>query len=464
MTTKPAPSQTRPLRRLGAVLLLACAAVLVALDRPLIRGDGVAYLAWVDSFVLDGDIDLTNQVERLRPVLTYQLTWNEETGRWVNIFPFGAALLQAPFYALGHWFAVNGWWDANPDYFHQMQGVWRPYSMWLMIGANVAALATVWLAWGFGRILTTPAAAALVAGTLFVGTPLIFYSSVSPLNSHNPGALATALFTACLLAVAGLGAAPARLPTLWPYAGLGAAAGLMVLVRWQLLLVAAPAWLIFLLPTVRRETWRGPLLATAVAALTVAPLPLVWQALFGQPFVIPYEEVADGAFLTWPRYSADVLRLLLWHSPGVLLSLIGIPFLWRLDRRWGAYALVAIGLQVWLNGGVLDWWAGETYGMRRLSELYPLYVLLASAVIGHPAAAPALRRRLALAFLVGVIGYTLIYLPVFINYTWTNPLGEFINDPLVMWRHVTAQAQPWQTTWAVYRAHLGPPAWLLPGP
>jgi hypothetical protein len=457
-------------RKTAVALLLGTLLVMVAFDRPLIRGDGIAYLAWVDTFVVDLDIDFANQLERLQPVNSYQLIWNDDTQRLVNIFPFGVALVQAPFYAIGHWFAANGWWDANPDYFHQMQGVWRPYSLWLMIGANAIGLATLWLTWRIGRKLLPTSLAALLTFAFFLGTPLLFYSTVSPLNSHGAGALAFALFLTALLRIRPIQTDSTVEPaTAKHYIWLGAAAGLMVLVRWQLLLVAAPAWLLLLPARGERPQWRGGMLATVAAAVTLLPLPLVWQQLFGQPFVIPYEAVSDSAFLSWPRFAGEVMRLLLIHSPIVLLSLAGIPFLWRRNWRWGAYLLGTVALQVWLNGGVLDWWAGETYGMRRMSELFPLYVLGAAALLaawrgGMDSAESRARRAAPTLLLIALSLYALAAFAVFINYTWTTTSGNFINDPTIMWQHVLGQSNRWQTTWAVYKAHLGPLAWYQPGP
>src|SRR5829696_2589049 len=133
------------------LLLVVALLTLIRFDRPLVRGDGVAYLAWVDTFVRDGDIDLNNQFERFQPVNTYQITWGNTMQRWVIVFPFGAAFVLAPFYAVGNVFAQNGWLDANPTYFAQMQGVGLPYSLWLMIGTNLLTLVTLAISWHIGR-------------------------------------------------------------------------------------------------------------------------------------------------------------------------------------------------------------------------------------------------------------------------------------------------------------------------
>jgi hypothetical protein len=446
---------------------------MVRFDRPLIRGDGVAYLAWVDTLVIDQDVNFDNQLERLQAVNLYQIVWCERTQRFVNIFPFGVAFLQAPFYGIGHFFMIQNWWNLNPDYFHQMQGVELPYSLWLMIGANVMALGAIILAWLIGQRICDNWTAMLISWAIFVGSPLFYYSTVSPLNSHNPGAFIASCFFYLLSICTGELRCHHNSPIspnrdLYKWIGLGLSAGLMVLVRWQLLLMVVPAWGLL----IWQRRWKEVLLATLIAAIALLPLPIIWKRMFGQPFVVPYEVVYGRSFLELPTHSS--LRWILIetprNSPILLLSLIGIPFLWRIDRKWTILAIVAIGLQVLINGAALDWWGGETYGVRRMSELYPIYVLLACAILGKfPSKKHAqwfkwimpITSRLLLIIL---ILYSFLYILSFFSFTWTNPDDIHIAEPEVMISYFLNQSNRWEVIRALFRTHLGPPAWSKPGP
>jgi len=453
------------------VLLVVSAIILIRLDRPLIRGDGTAYLAWVDTFVRDRDIDLANQFERLRPVNTYQVTWDDERQRYVDIFPFGVGFVQAPFYAVGGVLAEVGWPDANPDYFLQMQGVQQAYSLALMGGANLMALAAIGLAWWMARRLTDSWSAALVTGGVFAGTPLLYYSTVSPLNSHNPGAFLTTCFAALLVVLTGAFRGPDETPPasrrailLW--IALGAVAGLMVLVRWQLLLVAVCAWA--LLAWERR--WRGLAIATLAAAVVLLPLPLIWNEMFGKPFVVPYDETTGDSFLRLPVNAHRVLFRTVHYSPVLALSLLGIPFLWQRDRRWALLAVAVIGAQVLLNGSTRDWYDGDSFGARRMSELYPFYVLLAAALLGYLPRGSALRERRAIwpaagrVALAGLIVYSMVFLFAFFVFSWTNPQGVFADSPESMWSYFLDHPQRRAVIDTLFQTHLGPPAWSRPGP
>ena len=452
-------------------LLLASLLTLIRFDRPLVRGDGVAYLAWVDTFVRDRDLDLNNQFERFRPVNTYQITWNDSTQRWVIVFPFGAAFLVAPFYALGDLFAQNGWLVANPDYFAQMQGVGLPYSLWIMIGTNLMALTTLALAWHIGRRFVGGWLAALAVYALFVGTPLLFYSAIEPLNSHSPGAFAVTVFLFFLLRCT-TSLRPAYrpdqpsdyAPRTLDWIALGISAGVTILVRWQLAAVVIPAWGILLY----EKQWRGIVISAAAAAVTLLPLPLVWQTMFGAPFVIPYNEASGGSFLKPENEILKVVQQTLTSSPLILLIFPGLFLLARRVPLWALLFAVMIFGQWFINGAALDWNAGYSFGTRRMTELFVVYVLLACVTFGALENATRERRLLRLALpvlLLAATAYSFLYLLAFLDYVWTSPeswLGDL--SPFSVIPYFINQPNRFDVISAIFTTHLGPPAWTQPGP
>jgi hypothetical protein len=413
---------------------------------------------------LDQDIRFDNQLERLRPVNTYQITFNEVTQRFVNIFPFGVAILQLPFYLLGHLFLLNNWWNLNPDYFYQMQGVGLPYSIWIMLGANVMALGAIMIGWLMARRLTGNWTATMAAWALFVGTPLFYYSTVSPLNSHNPGALVTVCFIYLLMDCTGAfnkkshSSKPATIKWLL----LGLCGGMMILVRWQLLMVVVPA----LGLVAWQQKWRGLLYTLGMALIVSLPLPFIWQQMFGRPIVVPYEAIEGQSFIGVPRGAIWVLTQTPLHSPVLFLSAIGIYSLWRIDRAWATFAVLVIALQVLVNGSVLDPRGGDTYGVRRMTELYPVYLLMACAALGQLSHEKWHRYwyygvRIALIVL---ILYSFLYILSFLSYSWTNTDGLFSAESGTMIRYFVNQGDRWQIMAKIFQTHLGPPAWPMPGP
>lgn len=456
---------------LPAILLIAATLfVLIRLDRPLVRGDGVPYLAWTDSLVLDRDVELANQEEKFRHVSNYAVIYLPATNRYSNAFAFGVGILQAPFYLLGDQCMQQDRLRANPAYFIAMQGVERPYSLGLMLGANVYALLTVLIGWRLARRLADSWTAALLAFAFLIGTPLLYYSTTFPLNSHNPGAFMMSVFVALLVAIdRPFQDEPTESPRhIGWWVGLGVCGGLMVLVRWQLGLVAGLAGLLLIR---RRAHWWPYAPAAALAGLlSLLPLLLVWNDHFGAPLVVPYEELHHVSFRRSPLEMWDeVTARLLAHSPLVILSVFGLLYLYRLNRAWAFFAAAALLSQVMASAGVTYALGSEAYGARRLTELYPFYVLLAAALAGRLVRPGAGRsaswfRGLSVRLLVVLLmGYMLLYIRAFYVYTWTEG-NEFAASPREMLVHYYAHPDA-EGFWEILEdTHLGPDAWDKPGP
>ncbi len=469
LTTEAHDNHRNPSRLTLIALMIALILVLILLDRPLIRGDSLAYLVWTDTLAGDFDINFNNQHDRFHTVNTYQIQWNVDTERWVNIFPFGIAYLQAPFYWTGKVFAEANLLDANPDYFQSMQGVPQAISVWMMIGANLMAIGACVLAYRIGRRLCDSGLSALIAFAVFIGTPLVYYSTISPVNSHNAGAFTIAVFLYLLVRCTGaLSDNPigVKHPAWWIV--LGIFGGLSILVRWQLAVAIMPAWVLL----AYHRQWRGLAFATVSAGLTLLPLLLIWQAMFGVPILVPFDAVSEGGFMqTGDNYALNVLEMLMSHSPIVLVSLIGLMFLWRKDRAWSLTLGAMIALQLIVNGAALDWNAGETYGMRRMSELYAVYVLLTCVTVAHlnewlRSNHPKFVRWGRIAIIAGfgaIIVYSVAYIGVFIVYSWHHPAWQFDNTPGAMFSYFSNLPHRWQVLWEVYQSHVGILAWNLPG-
>lgn len=440
---------------------------MIRFDRPLIRGDGVAYLAWVDSFALDHDFDLSNQAERLRSVSDYAVVLNWHNGKYVNAFPFGIAFLQYPFYRMGDLFLKNNWLNVNPDYFRSMQGVELPYSLWAMIGNNFMVLCTIIFAWHVMSRYCSPWIAAFSAWGVFVGTPLFYYATVSPLNSHAPGAFAAALMYYLGFGIyerlSNLGDNERKPVSKLSWVGMGLSAGLMVLTRWQLALIAVPLWALFLW----RRQFSGLFYATLAGGISLIPLPLVWNYLFDSPFVIPYDVMAGHSFLRFPVNAHNVLFYTFAHSPILIISVIGVIKLWATKKELSLVLIVAFVLQILINGAALDWDCGETYGLRRMSEMYFLYAFATGIALNkwHGITKfPHVMTLLVRLVFVSLLLYNAMYILAYFNYSWTNTVYHPYPTPSNIVGFFLQQSNRWDVVRAIFRTHLGPPAWTHPGP
>jgi hypothetical protein len=458
------------------VLVLA-ALSLLALDRPLVRGDGLAYYMWLDSIAGDGDMDLANQAQRFAHVNAYQVFYYEPTGRFASVFAYGGALLWAPFQRMAASMDGLGWLRINDGHFWTYQGVLFPYSFMTMLGTNLMALAAIVLAYKSARLFASPRVSALASLMVFWGTPALYYSTIEPLNAHAPGMLLTSLLVYGWLKLSNWGVRRAHAPG---WAGgafsfflLGLSAGLATLVRWQLALNVLPLGLVmaYRLARAPRSQWRNVLAFSLGFLAFVWHLMYTWNWMFGSPLVVPAEARGHTGFLGPPVHLLKVLfsderGLFVW-SPLTLLATLGLIGLARRHRQQSGVLIGVIALQALMNGGVADWWGGWSFGMRRMTELYPIFVIgLAVFLSRLPPLAqrwPALYRGAAHVLAVLALVFSLLLLLShlnFINTVQDKPQGD---SALTEIDYQLTQSN-FHTTWLVIKDHYGIWAWERPGP
>jgi hypothetical protein len=460
------PSRTTRSRRralLATTSLVIVAVLLVsflALDRPLIRSDGLAYFMWLHSLAHDHDLDLANQATHFADLNSYQVFLNETTGEYASVFPYGSAFLYLPSYWLASVANRLAQFHVNDAYFIRHQGAVFPYSFFPMLATNLFALLSVVLAFFAAMKLSSTGAALLSSLALFLATPLLYYATIEPYMSHVPGTLLMALLLYILVGYR-------RHTAAWFF--LGFLLGAALLVRWQLALYAVPIGLLGL----ARQSWRKLLLFIAGFLLLAWHLPFSWLRMYGNPWVVPAAVQGQQPFLAGPLYIKEVLLspergLLLW-SPLVLLAVAGLFILGRRERDLAVVLGLMVLLQVLMNASLYDWGGGWAFGMRRMTELYPVWVI-GLATLVHTAFSLEKHHRLSRVgrwgtlslVLVGVV-FGLVLLLSHLNYVNTNlahpeggPLWEeiryhFIESNL----RITAQ---------VIKEHYGVWAWNKPGP
>jgi hypothetical protein len=125
---------------------------------------------------------------------------------------------------------------------------------------------------------------------------------------------------------------------------------------------------------------------------------------------------------------------------------------------------------------VRDWYAGESFGMRRLTELYPVVALGGAAVLtwagrawhnGQPGA------RVWAAAVSGLVGLCVAYGWVLIA---GQPMLGYFSDPSFGFFSAAPPVTAWNTVsfllgsphfdllWPMMEHHFGPWAWSWPGP
>jgi hypothetical protein len=363
--------------------------------------DGREYFVQVRSLVLDGDLDFANE--------------NSSFGvrGTAGNFAFGAPLLWVPFFVLAHlWLGLLNLFGAG----HSLAGYFNPYQRAVGLGSLVYGYAGLILGYRiliqyFSRWL---AAAATIAVTC--GSFVIWYLVVDNSMSHAVSMFAVTLFIYYWHQTRGD-------TSVRRWALLGAAAGLMSLVRWQnVLFVVFPAAeaLGHLVPRLSHrgggrieDMAGGPPAVAAYAAfaagwiLVFSPQLYFWKVVRGGWLAMPAG--AHGAQWTSPAlgdalFSPD--RGLFSWTPLLLLAVLGlIPFA-RRHPQLGALLFAALVLQIYINATVE--WFGHGFGARRFANCMLIFAIGLAALLRWMKQRPALAPVLVVGALVVLNGFFML--------------------------------------------------------
>jgi hypothetical protein len=392
---------------IGLLFALTYASSLILLAKPtgrVVMGDAVHYYVYLRSAVFDGDLHFENEYVRI-----YQLRGGEFGTEWVyeptatgytrNLMSIGPALAWAPLYLvlaaatwLLHAIGLGAAGDGYGRLFEGSAGV--SGALAAMIGAYVAYRAAAQLHGARAAIWAT-----LI---MWLGSSAIYYSLISPTYSHAISMLAVGIYLLTWLTTRDR-------QTIGRYALVGFLGGLASLVRWQdavLLIIPAidAAW--HARGGKAGQAFRSltNLAACGFAAvLAFLPQMMVWNTLYGSPFLVPQGE----EFMKWTQPAlVSVLfsehGLISW-TPIVAVALAGLVMLWKREPMV-ATALGAAMLVSWYtNAAVADWWAGEAYGARRFVSCFPIFTIGLAAALQPLIEGQRERLRTLAAFAIVVI-------------------------------------------------------------
>lgn len=415
MTTKPtAPTAVMgprpPLGRLRAWLaahdggpwvILAVCLLLLPLSVPRVAlSDEVQYYAYLRSFYFDGDLDFRNEYEHfaavglqfgdtaVRDALLREdaVNPNPDTGLLRNVAPVGSAILWAPGFILADLFVIgaNALGASIPR-----DGFARPYILGACYMTVLYCALGLQLTYRIARRYADDFAATVATLTVFLASPLLFYSYIAMPWSHANGFF---LFTLFLwLWLRHWGRPEERGLGMWLLLGL--VGGLMTITREQLgLLLIIPALeaLGQYVGLLRRREWNLALrqlgrhlgfLAALVLAIT--PQLLAYQILNGRP--APSSTVGGKLIWSSPNFFNTLIDpgrgAFLW-APVLAIGLLGLIWLGRKDARLAWLLLAGFLAQTYINGAFgTTWHLRGAFGFRRLIECTPIFALGLAALI-----------------------------------------------------------------------------------
>ena len=298
------------------------------------------------------------------------------TGAMVMKYPLGLAILNTPFFWMGHWAA--GHWDYARD------GFSAPYQIAIALGSLVYSLLGLGL---LRRVLlryVSDTVAAITRALIVLGTNYFHYAAIDGAMAHNPG---FTLYALLLWLTVRWHEHPRR----WLAASIGLTLGLIVIVRpSDMVAVLLPVlWGVSSLATGRaklqllRARWVDVALLLGFGLLGVLPQLLYWKWATGHFFVYSYENQGFSFFKphTW-QVLFSVKKGWLLYTPLMLLPVLGLVVLWRRNRAVGVPVLAYFLVNLWVISAWDIWWYGGSLGQRAMVQSYaaltlPLAYLLA---------------------------------------------------------------------------------------
>jgi hypothetical protein len=393
---------------------------------PPVRSDGYSYYVYLPSWFIYGDTSL-NAVARdccggEFPAFTAIIRW-PGTKRWVNAHPIGVAVLQAPFFLVGH--ALTRWSNLSPDgftlYYQHAAGISGLF--WALAGLFVLRAL---LRRHFSEGVTT---ATLVA--LMFGSGLYHYATYDSSYSH---VYSFFLFAAFLYLTERWWHQPAQQPAWARSILLGIVAGLIVLTRHTnvLFLLVFPLYGVTGRSSVRAAASslaarKRELVAIAgVGALVLLPQLLIYHQATGRFIVSSYGDLGFnfGSPRIWEVLFSVQKGLFFW-SPLLLVGVAGWASGHKATRPLAVGAGIVIAAEIYLIASWWDWQFGSSYGHRGFIDTLPLFALGLAAAFDWAAANPSR------TFAVGAVVAAAIFLSVFqmLQY-WTGimPMADLTWD------------------------------------
>lgn len=321
--------------------------------------DGLGYYQWLPAAFIDRNVDWM--------IWTHMIA--EDRG--ISLFTLGVAVLQLPFFLVGHGLAqLLG---------YPSMGFDPPYAVAMMAStATYTGLGAV-LAYRLAARYSDEASALFAILSLYAASNLFYYAAREPLMSHVYSFFLISLF--CWTALKVIDGPRGIHVLLFVLSG-----ALLVLVRQlNVFTYIFPLWMAWTSPGGIRGAWRnlvakrGSLLLGIV--LGVVPWimqSLYWHHLTGHWYANGYsykeeffefDKMVPGLVLFSPRngwfvYSPiflPIMAFLLWNA-------------WRNSQP--ARPVLLIFLLVWLTYSAWwCWWLGGTFGYRGFVDLYGLLVI-----------------------------------------------------------------------------------------
>jgi len=373
-----------------ALLLLIPLFAVVLYPEQHLEKDGARHFAYLHSIVFDQDFDFENEYQAIWPSFRNRPWYLESTGEVPNESPIGPALFWLPAYLIVVFLGIDptgyGWASQAAAVFTSALafsiGVLLAFQLLCKYSRTASSNSTRSASNGSGppgsddHVVVTGDLDSqwlgyplLSVATVAFGSFFIYWWLFQGLYGH---ALAVGVCTAFVWYWDRMFDSD----KLSHWIILGAIGGLVTLVRWQNLVLPLLAVLIKVAYSKdRARSALGLAAFGATLAVVFSPQLLVWKSIYGSWLTVPQQ-----TFFHWDKpYLIDMLFSprygLLAFSPVMYLAVVGLI----VGAVWKRKPLFVLGsvfllVSIYVNACAGDWYAGATFGPRRMDGLFVFFV------------------------------------------------------------------------------------------
>jgi len=406
---------SRNLLRFIAVLWIVLFVVTQPWKKNQINGDVTSYYAYLPATFIYHDIKLEQSEYKIGE--NTWLFWPQVTkeGQKVIKTTMGLSMLYAPFFFIGHWIA--------PLLNEAQNGYSMPYQFCILLSALFYLLLGLHFLRKLLLLYFSDGIAALCIITVYLGTNLLWYSTLDGLMSHGY------IFSLLLVFIYQV-LKWHREPSLKRAIAIGLLGGLLTLIRPTMVL----CYLIFLLFGVfSKETFfqklrllqanvKGLLLIGAFSFLVIIPQLLYWHYVTGHWLFFSYE--GERFYFDRPHLLEGLFGFRkgwLLYTPIMLFAVVGLFFLRKRLASFFLPVLAVLFLSVYILLSWWAWWYGGGFGLRAFVDFYGLFVLPIACFYQYVAE----QGKRLLKYGIMVAGSYLVYLNLFQTWQYYKELIHF---------------------------------------
>ena len=372
-------NEPKILRGITIIVVLYMILFVVFFRSIIVTGDPVGYYSWVRSFIIDGDLNISNEFEHYN---MGNFPKNLKGVYPAQPWAIGSAILWSPFFVIAHVTVILTKYiglNLEPDGYSLL------YRFMVGLGSTLYALSGLIIIYFLIRKYFEDKVAILSVISLWLASPLIYYMCCSPLYSHANDLFAYSLILLCWYRTG-------VYRRLGEYVLLGASAGLSAMIRTQnaIIVVFIVGYLIASVLLKKRRLREG-LAQVIVFSLawwvTFFPQLYVWKQTFGEWFPgSPYASFGGSFHFGFPWVLqvmfSDNRGLFVWH-PLLLFGVLGWYFLIKKDQHLTLFFLASFILQLAIIGSWNSWHGAHAFGQRFFVNLVPAFMFGLAALLNE---------------------------------------------------------------------------------